>query len=159
MCCCCGRYATSSAPAPDLPPDLAAALEEVAIAAREARDPWWIIGSAAMAVHGVSGLIVGDVDLLMSRRDATQLLRRRGVEPRLGEANGQFRSDVFGRWQAGAFAVEVMGGFHVNGRELVPVSRVAAAGLFVPPVEELIAMCELFGRPKDVERAARLRAL
>ncbi|MEA3060603.1 MAG: hypothetical protein QOJ94_384 [Sphingomonadales bacterium] len=112
-----------------------------------------------MALHGVAGLEVGDVDLLMSRRDAAALLRSKGVEPAPGEAGGRFHSDVFGRWGAGAYVVETMGGFHVDGRELVPETRIASGGLFVPSVAELVAMCELFGRPKDAERARRLRVL
>jgi hypothetical protein len=126
-------------------------------AAQRARDPWWIIGSAAMALHGVEGLEVGDIDLLMSRRDAADLLRATNGIP--GEPGGRFRSDVFGRWRAGAYSVDVMGGFHFDGRELVPATRVERGGLFVPAVGELIAMCELFQRPKDAERARRLRAL
>ncbi|MEA3000358.1 MAG: hypothetical protein QOK17_2191 [Sphingomonadales bacterium] len=128
-------------------------------AAAAASDRWWIIGSAATALHGVRGLTVGDVDLLMSRRDAAALLRSKGVEPAPGEPGGRFRSDVFGRWRAGAYVVEVMGGFHVEGIELVPETRIAAGGLYVPSVGELIAMCELFGRPKDKERTQLLRAL
>jgi hypothetical protein len=124
-------------------------------AARAARDPWWIIGSAAMALHGVEGLEVGDIDLLASRRDAAALLGAKGGAP--GEPGGRFRSDIFGRWRAGAYSVDVMGGFRFDGRELVPRTRVERGGLFVPAVEELIAMCETFGRPKDAERAARLR--
>ncbi|MEA3040250.1 MAG: hypothetical protein QOE79_2763 [Sphingomonadales bacterium] len=112
-----------------------------------------------MALHGVAGLAVGDVDLLMSRRDAAALLRSKGVAPQPGEAGGRFRSDVFGRWRAGAYVVETMGGFHVDGRELVPETRVSRDGLFVPDTAELIAMCALFGRPKDEERARRLRGL
>jgi hypothetical protein len=142
-----------------LPPDLAAALAEVRAATPGARDPWWIIGSAAMALHGVARLEVGDIDLLMSRSDAVALLRAKGVEPAPGEAGGRFRSDVFGRWRAGGYVVEVMGGFHVDGAELVPETRIARSGLFVPSVAELIAMCERFGRPKDAERARRLRGL
>jgi hypothetical protein len=159
MSCCCARYATSCAAGPDLPPGLAAALAEVRAAAAGARDRWWIIGSAAMALQGVEGLEVGDVDLLMSRRDAAALLRAKGIEPAPGETGGRFLSDVFGRWSAGAYVVETMGGFHVDGLELVPGTRVEAAGLFVPGVAELIAMCALFGRPKDEERARRLRGL
>ncbi|MFL6857984.1 MAG: hypothetical protein ACJ8EB_08765 [Allosphingosinicella sp.] len=124
-------------------------------AAGAARDPWWIIGSAAMALHGVEGLQVGDIDLLTSRRDAAALLGAKGGEP--GEPGGRFRSDIFGRWRAGAYGVDVMGGFRFDGRELVPRTRVARGGLFVPAVEELIAMCETFERPKDAERATRLR--
>jgi hypothetical protein len=131
----------------------------VAAAAAAARDPWWIIGSAAMALHGVAVLEVADVDLLMSRRDSAALLRSKGVEPAPGEAGGRFRSDVFGRWSAGAYVVEVMGGFHVDGRELVPATRVARGAFYVPSVDELIVMCGLFARPKDEERASLLRGL
>jgi hypothetical protein len=131
----------------------------VGAAVEAARDPWWLIGSAAMALHGVRGLDVGDVDLLMSRRDAAALLRSKGFEPAPGEKGGRFRSDVFGRWRAGAYVVETMGGFHVDGRELVPATRVARDGLYVPSVDELIAMCGLFARPKDEERITLLRAL
>jgi hypothetical protein len=112
-----------------------------------------------MALHGVAGLEVGDVDLLMSRRDAAALLRAKGVEPAPGEAGGRFRSDVFGRWRAGRYVVETMGGFHVDGIELVPGTWVAKKGLYVPDVAELMAMCRRFGRPKDAERARLLRAL
>ena len=131
----------------------------MAAAAGEARDPWWIIGSAAMALHGVTGLVVGDIDLLMSRDDAARLLCAKGIEPAPGERGGPFRSDVFGRWAASGFTVEVMGGFRVRGRELVPASRQRIGAVFVPPAEELARMCELFGRPKDAERARRLRGL
>jgi hypothetical protein len=112
-----------------------------------------------MALQVVAGLVVGDIDLLMSRRDAASLLRSKGVEPAPGEAGGRFRSDVFGRWRAGAYVVETMGGFHVDGVELVPQTRIARGALYVPAVRELIAMCALFGRPKDAERARLLRAL
>lgn len=122
-------------------------------------DPWWVIGSAAMALHGAQGLEVGDIDLLMSRRDAAALLRRQTVEPRPGVPGGRFRSDVFGRWRAGAVTVEVMGGLHVDEMALVPRSRVAIGRLYVPDVAELIAMCVSFGRPKDVARAQALRRL
>jgi hypothetical protein len=131
----------------------------VGTAAAAARDPWWIIGSAAMALHDVPGLVIGDIDLLMSRSDAAALLRSKGIEPAPGEAGGRFRSEVFGRWRAGAYVVETMGGFHLDGLELVPETRVAAGSLYVPTVRELIAMCGLFGRPKDKERAQLLRLL
>ena len=48
---------------------LAAALDEVAAALRGARDPWWVIGSAAARLHGAE-TPVADVDVLLSERDA-----------------------------------------------------------------------------------------
>ncbi|WP_431850672.1 hypothetical protein [Allosphingosinicella sp.] len=146
---------------------LATALGLVAEAARGARDPWWIIGSAAMALHGAGPLKVGDIDLLMSRADAARLLERHGRGAAPGSMHDKFRSDVFGRLELDDYAVEVMGGFHVHDgeswREVVPSSRVEVrledTELFVPCVEELIGMCRLFGRPKDVERERLLAAL
>ena len=148
-------------------PGLAAALAGVTGVARGSRDPWWVIGSTAMALHGAAPLSVGDIDLLMSRRDAADLLARQGAASGPGAADDRFRSDVFGRFQAGGYSVEVMGGFHVHDgsdwREIVPQSRetvrVRDTELFVPSVLELIEMCRLFGRPKDAERKWLLRNL
>jgi hypothetical protein len=142
-----------------LNPRLATALGLVAEAAREARDPWWVIGSAAVALHGAD-VDVGDIDLLMSRTDAAWLLASQEVAVAPGAPDVRFRSDVFGRWICGSYTVEVMGGFHVRDgadwRELVPSSRagfaVGATRLFAPSVEELIGICGLFGRPKDFQR-------
>ena len=145
---------------------LASALGQVAEAAEAAREPWWIIGSAAMALHGAV-LTVGDVDLLMSRSDAAELLTRCGVAPGPGSQHDRFRSDVFGQLRLGRYTVEVMGGFHVHDGAkwcpVVPASRVLAqlghAELFVPSVADLVAMCRLFGRPKDAQREGLLLAL
>lgn len=137
----------------------------VADAMRGAVDRWWVIGSAAMALHGVEGLAVGDIDLLMSRGDAVRLLERHGIAVVAGSAHDRFRSDVFGRLCLGGYPVEVMAGFHVHDgagwREVVAESRMPMLGgaIFVPSVAELIAMCRLFGRPKDAERERLLLAL
>jgi hypothetical protein len=150
-----------------LDPQLATALGLVAEAAREAREPWWLIGSAAMALHGAGPLEVRDIDLLMSRADAARLLERHGREAASGSAHDKFRSDVFGRLELGGYTVEVMGGFHVHDgavwREVVPRSRaemrVGAALIYAPSIQELIEMCRFFGRPKDMERERLLKAL
>ena len=41
--------------------------------ARTFRDPWWIIGSAAMALAGVPGIVPQDIDVLCSRQDSLRL--------------------------------------------------------------------------------------
>ncbi len=118
-----------------------------------------------MALHGAE-LQVGDIDLLMSRADAARLLERHGRAPAAGSTHSKFRSDVFGRLECGGYEVEVMGGFHVHDgvewRAVRPRSRIAclfqSAELFVPPVDELVEMCRLFGRPKDEERERLLQA-
>jgi hypothetical protein len=149
-------------------PTLELALEEVVIAAAAvACDRWWIIGSAAAALHGAEVGEVVDIDLLMSRRDAARLLRSRGLAPVPGAPSDRFRSTAFGRFDAGGFEVEVMGGLHLRVRgEWRPVrlrgrETVAVAGglIHLPPRRELVTLLRRFGRDKDLARAAALEAL
>ncbi len=60
-----------------LDPSLVNVLGVVANETRSAAEPWWIIGSAAAALHGVN-LPVADVDLLLTSNDAARLLQRMG---------------------------------------------------------------------------------
>jgi hypothetical protein len=129
-------------------------------AAAQAEDPWWIIGSAAVALHGADVPDVRDVDLLMSVRDANRTLRGLGSEERAGEPSSQFRSDVFGVWQAPPVPVEIMGGFRLATESgwvaVSPATRraimVDGRALFVPSAVELGEILISFGRPKDLER-------
>ena len=61
--------------------DLRQTLVMTADAMRHARDPWWVISSAAVALHGVTPIEVGDVDVLMSAADAQWAMDRLGVVP------------------------------------------------------------------------------
>ena len=81
-----------------LSPHLAESLAMVAAMAEASAEPWWIIGSAAVVLHGGKLAEVKDVDLMMSARDADAFLRRVGVEPRRGTGDERFRSRVFGTW-------------------------------------------------------------
>ncbi|HXH17289.1 MAG TPA: hypothetical protein VNJ10_14300 [Sphingomonas sp.] len=147
-----------------LPLDLSQTLAETIDVLRETRDPWWIISSAAVALHGVTPIAVGDVDVLVSVADATRVMDALGVAPTTDAANSVFRSAVFGRWTGAPLVVEIMADFHVatSGgwvgilpRTRVPIlveGRVA----HVPDREELLAMLRLFGRPKDLARAGLL---
>src|SRR5690606_3219435 len=40
------------------------------------RDPWWLIGSTAMLLSGVDGVVPGDIDVLTSERDAEAFVAR-----------------------------------------------------------------------------------
>ncbi|HEY8616814.1 hypothetical protein [Phenylobacterium sp.] len=144
-------------------PELSATLTPVAQAAEGLRDDWWIIGSAAMALHGLRGLDVADVDLLVSPDDARRLAARWGVAPRPPSPSPRFRSEVYFQWSGASMPVDVMGGFQVlslqGWRPLVPRTRTAVGGLFTPELAEQIDILELFGRPKDLERAQALRVL
>jgi hypothetical protein len=152
---------------PELPPPLAATLDALAPALATLRHDWWLIGSGAMALLGLEGLTIGDVDVLAHPDDAKALLASLGCGWAPGEASARFRSGVFGRWTGAPLGVDVLGDFRVRsnaGWVLVrPVTRLShqhnGFDFWMPSVAEMIAICELFGRPKDVERAALLRSL
>lgn len=147
-----------------LPDPLRLTLEMVADRASAAGDPWWIIASAAVALHGAAVDEVRDVDLLMSEGDARRTLLRAGAEPRAGQATRRFRSAVFGTWLGTPLPVEIFGGFEFAGRDgwarVLPESRepvtVGTRILFIPSAAELRAMLIGFGRPKDLARAGML---
>ncbi|MEG3172634.1 hypothetical protein U1708_10460 [Sphingomonas sp. ZB1N12] len=80
-----------------LAPDLRETLVKVAAAMREAQDPCWIISSAAVALHGVEPVEVGDVDVVMSVGDARRLMDGLGVAPIEDGASSLVRSTLFGR--------------------------------------------------------------
>ncbi len=147
-----------------LPVDLRETLAMTADAMRTARDPWWVISSAAVALHGVTPIKVGDVDILASMRDAREFMRLLGVVPAENDASSRFRSTVFGRWKMPPLVVEIMAGFQVaTGAEwtaVQPRTRVPilVEGCFVYVTDrgELVEMLRLFGRPKDLKRVRLL---
>ncbi|MEH3100784.1 hypothetical protein [Sphingomonas adhaesiva] len=137
------------------------ALRAVAAAMATARDPWWVIGSAAVRLHGVE-TPVADIDVLTSVADGEAIVAawRRGVV--IGAADHRFRSTPFARLDGAALPIEIMAGLHVHRdgawRPVLPRSRVVHGGFPVPDRAELIAILRLFGRPKDMRRAALLGA-
>ena len=147
-----------------LPLDLRQTLVMVAQAMRDARDPWWVISSAAVALHGVVAVTVADVDVVTSVEDARCVMTRLGVGQPKGSASPMFRSTVFGQWMAPPLVVEIMAGFHVvtpaGWTEVLPKTRVPIeveeATIYVPDRAELAKILRLFGRPKDLERARLL---
>jgi hypothetical protein len=138
----------------------------VADALTRARDPWWLIGGAAIGLHGVQSAIP-DVDVVMSPQDARQVLLELNILPAEDGGTALFRSEVFGRWTMLPLPVEIMGGFQIRTQEgwrpLVPATRepfpVDGRTLYVPSRRELIEICRLFGRPKDLARAGALGRL
>jgi len=144
---------------------LAQTLAMIAEAASGATGDWWIIGSAAVVLHGRRVAHVNDVDLMMSAHDAEQFLNRVGGHARAADAHKKFRSLVFGVWTEPPVPVEIFGGFSLAGpsgwREVSMASResvdVGGHRLFVPSVEELARLLRAFGRPKDLERARILQ--
>ncbi len=150
-----------------LPDPLRESLALVADAMRAASDPWWIIASAAMALHGAHPIHVADIDLLASERDTAALIAALSLQPAPPGGAPQFRSALFARWLAPPLPVEIMAGFEVHTpdgwRPVRPATRLARPlgerMLFVPCAAELIEHCRLFGRPKDEQRAALMQRL
>ena len=147
-----------------LPVDLRETLAMTADALEGAQDRWWVVSSAAVALHGVTPVEVGDVDVLMSIADARRLLDRLGVVPIEDGASPLFRSAVFARWETPPLIVEIMAGFQVatsaGWTEVLPRTRVPISVgervVYVPDRAELADMLALFGRPKDMERVRLL---
>lgn len=150
----------------ELDPALRAALKDVAHAMLPAQREWWIIASAAMALHGVDPGTVRDIDVLLDPRDAPAVLGALGLEPRRGSGDSLFRSDLFVRWDGAALPVEFFAGFHLfeqgawHAIALQSRQAVDLGGslLYVPAADELLGLFRRFGRPKDLVRAAALSA-
>lgn len=129
-----------------------------------ARDPWWIIAGAAVALYGETPVVVRDVDVLMSVADAQKIMDGLGIEPATDAADPLFRSALFGRWVGPPLIVEIMADFQVATPQgwttICPTTRVPVAidgrCAYVPDRAELAAMLTMFGRPKDMERARLL---
>lgn len=144
-------------------PRLAETLALVAAAAGDFSDDWWIIGSAAAALAGADIAEVGDVDLLLSERDARALLARWSAAPKAPPPpSDRFRSAVFARFEHGPLAIEAFGGFEmrVRGRwrAVEPMTRRHVGDVFTPSIAEQIVLLEAMGRDKDRPRIAALAA-
>ncbi|MHB1059772.1 MAG: hypothetical protein ACYC0F_18005 [Rhodanobacter sp.] len=135
---------------------------------RHCRDPWTLIGSAAVRLAGAE-VAVADLDVLTSVRDAETLIghwRTRRDEAHVPCGEERFRSR-FARFRFPGLPVEVMGGLELCGErgwepvrigEIVSVD-VAGLAIPMPAVAEQIRVLESFGRPKDRQRAALLKQL
>lgn len=150
----------------EVPNEVAAALVDAAQRMAAARGPWWIIGSAAVTLHGAR-TDVADIDVLAQETDARAVLDRAGIAAAAGAGSERFRSAVLGRIAGGALPIEVMGGLslHSGSAGWEPLSLrtrepvlLAGATLWVPARAELIELLRRFGRDKDLARAALLEA-
>lgn len=155
-----------------LPTDNAAALRATLGAALpvlhcRCREPWWLIGSAALHISGVPGIEVHDIDVLVADADAVRLLA--GWHERLDDAFQPERTDLFrsrfGRVDGFALPLEVMGDLKLrrDGEwQLVrPTDRILIRwqgfSVPVPSLPAQRAILESFGRAKDLAKAEVVR--
>lgn len=145
-------------------PRLTASLKAIGTLMSTAQEPWWIIASAAVALHSADPGHVGDVDVLLGIADAIRILPSIGIEPRPGSEHADFQSSIFGTWNGTSLPVEFMAGFRHRRegtwRPVLPATRhaieVGGTTVFVPDRVELRYLLSTFGRPKDIERSRRL---
>lgn len=129
-----------------------------------AQRPWWIISSAAAALHGEVTQPPADVDVLIAPEDALSIARQLELQAAPGIPCERFHSEIFIRWEGLPLPVEFMAGFHLHEqgqwRPVQPSSRqpvnVAGVTLHIPDRSELIRLLRRFGRDKDLVRAQRL---
>ena len=116
--------------------------------------PWSLSGSGALILLGVPLDEAADLDVVTGVDGAKRLRGAWADWLEAGELkapDGPFRSQDFARYATPWGPVEVMGGLHVRGR------RLDVAGP-IPTGAEQLRILRLFGRPKDLEKAARLEA-
>jgi hypothetical protein len=150
-------------PADAISPRLLATLATALPAMAQAfRDPWWVIGSAAMRLGGIGRLEPADVDLLCSAGDAERLIAawQEHVDTAYTPyGDDRFRS-CFARFRHLPVPLEVMGDLQVRvGSDWQPV-RVGASqqvrcdghAIAIPTWREQIRILRLFGRDKDLAK-------
>jgi len=129
------------------------------------RDRWVVIGSAATWLAGAT-LRVADVDVLTSTRDAQALIEHwqdRRLSTGQAVDNERFRSH-FARFAFSGLPVEVIGDLEVyDGRgwrrvqiDEIVTARIDGLEIPIPSEAEQIRLLRLFGRDKDLQRAAWL---
>lgn len=124
------------------------------------RHPWWIIGSAAVALHGVGPVEVADVDVLLDIADVPRV----DAPFQCGVPDELFHSESFATIAETPLHIEFMAGFRylTGGRwqPLAPATRhsveIMGATLCIPERVELASILRQFGRPKDFARARLL---
>lgn len=128
-------------------------------------DSWWIIGNAAVALHGGEPAAIADIDVITSKRDLETLYQTLPLTNTPDGDKSLFVSDLFGRWSAPPMDVEFMVGLKLQvGQDWHPIqpqpreaNRLSGHTLFAPEKEERIAILQRFGRSKDLPRAAMRR--
>ncbi len=144
--------------------NILATLQSCAVQLYPLNDPWWIIGSAAVVLHGVDPGTIRDIDILVSPNDAKTLSSSLQCKNMADQRSNRFRSVYLLKPDFGPFPVEIMAGleFQSNGHwlALTPKTRqmfpIAGQKLYVPSRQELITILQLFGREKDLRRAEML---
>jgi hypothetical protein len=133
---------------------------------QQLENDYFIIGSCALLLSGLSISTITDLDLLMSSVDAAKLKYKWSHRTRKGftpENQHLFRSN-FARFDFGELDVEVMGDLEVNKNnqwqrilvEQVKEISIENMKIKTPTLQEQKRIFLLFGREKDVAKANQI---
>ncbi len=127
--------------------------------------PWWIIGSTALVLSGIEGIVPDDIDVVGDGAMLRRVLAKAGADETDPKPHAQFRSSPYIRVKVdGGRDIEVQGDLELweNGTwtpltfaSLVQV-MVGNAAVFVPVIEEQATILRRFGRAKDLAKAAMI---
>ena len=141
------------------PDDLSVLLDRLKADLDAVARPWVLIGSGALVLLGLPLGSANDLDIVTSAEGAGRLRslwsRWLGSDA-VSVPDGPFRSDDFARYETPWGPAEVMGGLKVRGEPLV--IRAIHAELPIPTAAEQLRILRLFGRTKDLAKAAQLEA-
>lgn len=132
----------------------------------DCKNPWWVIGSAAVALYLGRDIGVRDVDILLEPGDAKAIRERLGISFAAAKPHPLFRSREYFTSNASPLPIEFMADFSMfsDGRwEAVTLTtrrrmQIGSIVLYTPDIGELVLLLGRFGRPKDLERLALLEA-
>lgn len=128
-------------------------------------DPWWILGSAAVYLKGYDPGRIGDVDVLVSERDAVKLMSRHGWSNDKDGGTERYRSGYVLRPDLGALPVEILANYEILSRQtwkpVCPATRHQVmhkgCAFYVPSDENLVEIFERLARPKDFDRIREMQ--
>ncbi|MFM2410304.1 MAG: hypothetical protein RL481_1132 [Pseudomonadota bacterium] len=143
----------------------ASTLNEVAAIMAEANNPWWIIGSAAVALHLERDVGVNDIDILLSVDDARAIRTGLGIAAEKPKPHPLFHSIEYFSWDYPFLPIEFMADFSVRvggaWEKVCCKTRqsfdIAGSVVYAPNLDELEMLLALFARPKDMRRLALLK--
>ena len=147
-----------------MPPELVRSAEIIARVMPADAD-WWIIGSAALALSGVE-VKPRDIDVFAAS-DVIEAARQALGVAAMPSGNSRFRSDPYFQFcPDGGLEIDFMGALQVKTEEgwvdlrIESIVQIACGSvtLFVPSIAEQGRILRLFGRPKDLARAALIAA-
>lgn len=154
-------------PEAEIPQSLAAGVVGVARLLANCERPWWIIGSSAVALHGAAAGPIADIDVVIAPEDFTSLESAGAIQSIDDRTRDHFNSDHFGRAEIAGMTVELFAGLKVKSHgqwHLVAFDRadtieIGGKAVTIPTRADLVALLELFARPKDLARADALRSI